>query len=442
MATYYVYSGAAGANTGESWTNAFTALSSAISAASTSGDVILVHKTHSETFSVDTVYTFLANVLVICVDKDNSNTLSIMGSSYMIGPTSGNSFLNLTGAYKVFIYGLSFRSFGNDMLAVGQSDGAHFELENCYLYASQILRLSGYSDIQAAVIYRNCTFRFSATSCYMLVSGYCEIIGGEISSSGSKPSTIFSNGGATDSGGAQLYVNGFDLSYCTNSTLVANNTATAAVSIFTNCKLPTGMVPLATQSFNNLSAAQVYLYNCSSGDEHYHIAHHSPLGSTVCDTGIYVNDGASYDGTNKLSWKLTTSSYVSMYTPYVSPWIDRYHSGTSAITPYLECLRDNSSGAVFQDDEIWAEFSYQGTTGYPKASFAKDRMAPLGSAADQTTSSKSSSDWTGETGTPGLFKIDSGAAITPAEIGHLRARIVVGEPSVTVYVDPQIRGTA
>jgi hypothetical protein len=30
-------------------------------------------------------------------------------------------------------------------------------------------------------------------------------------------------------------------------------------------------------------------------------------------------------------------------------------------------------------------------------------------------------------------------SITPAEVGHIQARIVVGEPSITVYADPQIR---
>ena len=69
-------------------------------------------------------------------------------------------------------------------------------------------------------------------------------------------------------------------------------------------------------------------------------------------------------------------------------------------------------------------------------------MTLLGTPADQAESIKSGADWTGENAAAWFGKLDSGAAITPAEIGHIRARVCVGEPSITVYVDPQIRGVA
>jgi hypothetical protein len=94
---------------------------------------------------------------------------------------------------------------------------------------------------------------------------------------------------------------------------------------------------------------------------------------------------------------------------------------------------------VFNDDDIWGEFSYQGNTGSTQADFANDRctLANKLTAGEQPQASSSIA-WTGATGTPGKFKLESGS-ITPAEIGHLRARVVVGEPNITVYVDPQIR---
>jgi hypothetical protein len=94
---------------------------------------------------------------------------------------------------------------------------------------------------------------------------------------------------------------------------------------------------------------------------------------------------------------------------------------------------------VFQNDEVWAEFIYKGTTGFVLGTIVNDSMALFGSPADQTASSKGASDWTGETGTAGYFKLNTTATITPTEIGNLSARVCVGEPSITVYVDPQIR---
>ncbi|MHB1098724.1 MAG: hypothetical protein ACYCZR_04140, partial [Burkholderiales bacterium] len=78
---------------------------------------------------------------------------------------------------------------------------------------------------------------------------------------------------------------------------------------------------------------------------------------------------------------------------------------------------------------------YQGTTGFTLGSFVNDRMTLLGTPANQAAGAAT---WTGGT-TPWSGKLAPNATITPAEIGNLSARICVGAPSITVYVDPQIR---
>jgi hypothetical protein len=89
---------------------------------------------------------------------------------------------------------------------------------------------------------------------------------------------------------------------------------------------------------------------------------------------------------------------------------------------------------------VWGEFSYQGTSGFSLSTIVNDKMALAGTAADQTTGALGAGDWTGENATSWFGKLNPTSAITPAEIGHLRARVCVGEPEITVYVDPQIRG--
>lgn len=196
---------------------------------------------------------------------------------------------------------------------------------------------------------------------------------------------------------------------------------------------------MAAQTPANRGSAEVFMFNCHSGDSHYAFGHYDGLGSTIIETGIYANDGASPDGgTTRTSWKIVTNSGASFYTPYRSPWFDKYHSGTSAITPYFEILRDGSATA-FNDDEVWGEFSIQATTGSVLPVFKDDRMTPLGTPAAQTNSSKTASDWTGENATAWFGKIAAPSATTPAEVGYLRARCVVGKASTTVYLDPTIR---
>jgi hypothetical protein len=238
-------------------------------------------------------------------------------------------------------------------------------------------------------------------------------------------------------GGGTTIFDGCDLSHITG-TLCPNTAVFPYQYVFRNCKLGTGVVVLATQTAVGESGSQATVYNSSNDDTHYHFAHYNRLGSTTVETGIYANDGAEYNlAAAKYSWKIVTSADCTVFTPYISPVIYKYNEGTSAITPYLEILRDGSTTA-YQDDEVWGEFSYQGTSGFPLGVFVNDRMTLLGTPANQAAG-VGTSGWTGEAGSAWSGKLAPGSAITPAEIGNLSARVCVGEPSITVYVDPQIR---
>jgi hypothetical protein len=157
--------------------------------------------------------------------------------------------------------------------------------------------------------------------------------------------------------------------------------------------------------------------------------YYNALGSAVSDTGIYFTSGDAGQ-----SWKIVTTSYATSIMPFISPWIDVYHSGTSAITPYLEILRDGTTSA-YTDTVVYAEFGYKDTTGVVTASFKNDK----GTGSDQAAGAGTGS-WTGEAGSAWSGKIDSGSSMTPAEAGSLTARVVCAGSSATFYVDPQIRG--
>lgn len=442
MATYYVYSGAAGANNGSSWTDAYTAFASAVTAANASGDIIKVHKTHNEVLTANTTYTFQNHVAVICVDKDASDALATMdGTNYSIG-TNGNYSLSVTGAYNTYFYGVAFKANGSSVsqaITINSNDNSHMAFDTCKIWnvisgtaPSIAFGSDGTANMYVCLV--NCDVRFGAAGSGINVFLRLDIYGGQINSAGSAPTTLFKSAGR----GANVYIEGMDLSLVTG-TLVASMGSTQCEFNFTSCKLGTGVTIQAAQTPANRGSAETFLYNCHSGDTHYAFGHYDGLGSTIIETGIYANDGASPDGgTTRTSWKIVTTSAASFYTPYRSPWFDKYHSGTSAITPYFEILRDGSATA-FNDDEVWGEFSIQATTGSVLPVFKDDRMTPLGTPAAQTNSSKTASDWTGENATAWFGKIAAPSATTPAEVGYLRARCVVGKASTTVYLDPTIR---
>jgi hypothetical protein len=448
MTAYYVASNGNNSD-GLTWAKAFTTFAGAVTAATGDGDIIYVDQGFTDTLSANAVYTFANNVNVIC-SNDNVNappqTLGTMGTSNSIGHTSTSYSIQLAGAYRVSIRGITFRTAGTGgstaTISINVTDGGHFELVGCYLWigsnssaATLTIGNSG-TGVNGYTKFTDCIVRFAHASQGISVSSSFDWEMGSVSSDSTAPTALFLASYRSPS----TRVVGVDLSKVTG-TLVANQSITNHFVAFVNCKIGSGVTVAAFAAPLNKSTAQVYLYNCSSGDEHYTMAHYDAFGETTVATGIYANDGALYDGTNRCSWKIVTTANCSYYTPYVSPWIDVYHSGTSAITPSLEIVRSGSATA-YQDDEVWGEFSYQGTSGFPLATIVSDRKALLAAAADQATGALGAGDWTGENATSwfGKLHLESASAITPAEIGHLRARVCVGEPSITVYLDPTIRG--
>jgi len=198
---------------------------------------------------------------------------------------------------------------------------------------------------------------------------------------------------------------------------------------------------MSTQTVTGLNSVEINVHNCSSGDTHYNWGYYTPAGSVEAVTDVSATGGALFDGVNNVSWKITTTADCSEANVFTTPWVDKYHDGVAAITPSLEILR-NDSVTPYQNDEVWGEFSYQGETGSTRCLFVNDRMeyppSLITTPADQANGI-GLSDWAGESGTAWSGKLAPNAAITPAEIGFLRARVCVAQPSTVLYADPKIR---
>lgn len=117
-----------------------------------------------------------------------------------------------------------------------------------------------------------------------------------------------------------------------------------------------------------------------------------------------------------------------------SPEIVRWNETVgSAITATIEILHDSATN--IQDDEIWMEMQYLGTSGVPLSLFVDDAAADyLATPADQADSSAS---WT-TTGmtNPNTQKLS--VTFTPQEKGFIHAVVKLAKASYTVYVDPKI----
>jgi len=433
-----IFCSSTGSNTSpyETWAKAATTFTTAVGAATASGDVIAVDASSPPAdIAADTTWTFVNHVSVIASTNSGTSTITptTMGTTTYLGVSGATSYaITLAGAFKVYFYGITFRVAGssNKTMTLNSSDGGHFEFDSCYIW----IGTSVFASLQLGApnshftVCRNTVFRFGTTSQAFAIRGRCEFYNCSISSAGSALSTMVANAGNAN---GRRFV-GCDLSHITG-TLIENDSNQSAQTTFVQCKLGSGVTVLGTQtSVPNKGSASAVLLDCSSGDTHGLFGYYDAFGSCISDVGIYYTSGAAAQ-----SWKITTTANCSYYTPFVTPSIDLYHTGTSAITPYLEILRDGSATA-YQNDEVWGEFSAKVTSGTVMGTAYTDKMALLGTAADQAAGAGTGS-WTGEAGTAWSGKIDSGSALTPAENGHISARVFVGEPSITVYVDPQIR---
>lgn len=377
-------------------------------------------------------------------DTTNAPPTSLAAGALIDG--SGTAGVVLTYNGKGYSYGCSFKSGGSTSAAnigICQTDASHlrcdettFTIGNSNANSAVVIGVGSYSS-RNRFITKNCTFVFGSTSQVIKPIATWTDYAGTFAATGSVPTALFKEGG-----GGDIDLIGSNLSTVTG-TLFSGAPARHTSARLTKCKLGAAVAVLA--SSGTASDWDIYIYDSASGDTHYEFAHYHYLGNTTVSAAIYVSgiDGASYNAADaKHSWKITgiNGTYE---TPYISPWISKYNEGTSAVTPRLEVMRDNNSTA-YKDDEVWAEFTYKGTTGFTTATFNdSDKCAILthnaGTAANQASSSLGAGDWVGETGTPWFGKLEPSATITPAEIGSIRARVCVTGAN-TIYINPKILG--
>lgn len=439
MADRFVSSTGSNTSPYDTWAKAARTLATAITG-SANGDKIVVDVTNPPAdIAASTTQTFVANVSVIA--STNSGTATItptpMGTTSWLGNSGVTSYVQVyQGAFKVYFYGITFRSngAGTANFQFNASDGGHFEFEECYFWdgiSNTTQRIDFGNPASTNNQYTrllNCTLRFNNANHQFRPSGCFHMEGGSVSSAGTAPTGFITFSVVP---AATQRFTGVDLSFITGTLIVGASTI-AVEAIFERCKFGAGVTVLGPVTPANKSSAMVYVLDCASGDTHGLFGYYDSFGSVVSDTGIYYTSGPANQ-----SWKIVTTANCSYATPFVTPWIANYNDALSSITPYLEILR-NGSATAYQDNEVWAEFAAKVTSGSTQATLYKDRMALAGTPANQAAGAGLGS-WTGESGTAWSGKIDSGSSFTPAELGDISARISVGAPSITVYVDPFIR---
>jgi hypothetical protein len=142
--------------------------------------------------------------------------------------------------------------------------------------------------------------------------------------------------------------------------------------------------------------------------------------------------------TGVVSWKVETLATCNEADPFITDWIYST-AGSSGSKTFTLYVANNTED--LHDDDIWLEVQYMGTVDVSKLTLGSDqRTAGAANASASTTAQTddTASTWNGATLT---YMQSLAVAVTLGETGLYRARVCVGKPSLTVYIDPLVTVT-
>ena len=433
MSNIYVDSNATGGADGTTWADAFTTLAAA-AAVDSAGDIIWVAHDHSEStaaaVTLDWAGTEASPTRIICANSSSGEPPSTLATTAVVSTTGASTItISNQASTSIYVRGIIFNSGdstnSSDINFIGSTTSFGF-FENC---AFNLLGNNTGSDwfSTGRCRFMECSFSalHSGSNFNMgLFTGFqkCSIGSGTLSATLLVLAT-----------NEQIFMEGFDLSNLPSDFNFCSNTGSGTGVIVRNCKLPSSWSGDLNASVVGRDSVES-LHNSDGSDTNYRLIAGTPFGKTRSETTLVRTGGAS-DGTTTISWKMVSNddaewNHQTLDSPEIVQWNDTVGS---AITATIEILHDSATN--LQDDEVWLEVQYLGTSGFPLSLFVDDAASDyVATPADQTTSSAT---WT-TTGMTNPNKQQLAVSFTPQEKGFIHAVVKLAKASYTVYVDPLI----
>jgi hypothetical protein len=159
-------------------------------------------------------------------------------------------------------------------------------------------------------------------------------------------------------------------------------------------------------------------------------------GDLVSSATIYRTGGATVEG-ETCSWLVTTTTRCGEGAPFYTPWIYGTVASTGSKTFTLYTTNDTGD---LTDAECWLEVEYLKDADEAQWTLVTDQRATITTTAVAQTDDTTST-WNG-TGPSFTYKQSLAVTATIGEPGQYRARVAIGEASITsasyLYIDPKI----
>lgn len=347
------------------------------------------------------------------------------GSSHVLGITGSGLWDGFT-----FVAGTSTES--NNIIQIGQSNNATLYLLNCQFL---IGGTGGSNTIQSTgsgrIVFDNTPFKLLSTSDNLSIpSTDIEWIN---TSPGFVSGTAVPTNGINTGAGGTLNIQAVDLSALTGSLFFGAGGSTTRLRVF-DCKLASGVTILKNAISSPANSVTVDVINCDNGANYYKNSWHRYSGSIVTDASTQRSGGAS-DGVTPVSHKYVSLSGATVLTPLIGPDYMVWATATGVSKTVTMAI---ISSAALNNNDIWLEVVYLGSSGSPQGSVVQSYPAtPLTAASAVPTDSGST--WNSPPATPALQSLS--VSFTPQAIGLYAVRVKLGKASTTVWVDPLIQVT-
>lgn len=437
MASYYVYSGAAGSANGTSWTNAYTTLTAAFSG-KTAGDVFYVAQDHAEStvaaITLTSPGTVASPAKVICANRAGS-VPPVPADRRTTAQVASDSHVSLNGFthYDGIIFTAANSGANAAQLIPAASGTQWLRFDNCSLRlaglsTSKILLGNTGTASGSYVELNNTTVSFANVGHQIdvgIVFKWRNTLSALIGSA--VPTSLF----LLEVGrGGKVECVGVDLSAAGSGKTIASGATGAATGVsyrFMDCKLNAAVTKSSVPASHG--GVEIDFIRSSASGVNYTVFRHLISGTLNEETTVVRTGGAS-DGTTPIAWKIDTTANCNYSMPLECPIIAIWNDTIgSSVTATVEGIW--GGGAVPNDDDIWLDVEYLGSSSSPQGSFVNDGKADLlTTAAGQTSSSAT---WGGST-----TKFKLAVTFTPQQKGWIYARVKCAKASTTFYVDPLI----
>jgi hypothetical protein len=444
---YYVRSGAAGTGDGSSWTNAYTTLTLALASGKVAGDVFYISEDHAESSATALTFTSpgtsVSPCKFICVNHSGSvppvsADLRTTGSI----ATTGNAGIAInssaTGGASIF-YGL--------VIAAGNSSGSPVinmpsTPNSCsYKYINCTIKIVstgagtisiGNSGAAAGdyVEFENTTVSFAGTGQGFVISGTFRWRNTLTALAGTIPTALFQ---FTAGRGGSIDISDVDLSGAgSGKTLISSTAGAASVWVrLMDCKLNASVTMVSASAA--IGSVSTDLIRCGSTGVNYKV-HRDRYTGTLDDETTITRSGGATDGTTPISWKIVTMANASFNLPFEAIPTAIWNDSTSNVTATI--YGTINSGTLPNNDEIFIDVEYLGSSSTPQGSIATSAKADLIAVAAAVSSDASS--WNGGGSGAGWSPFKLTATFTPAQKGPINIIVKAGKASTTYYVDPMV----